>query len=180
MIKRINKKGQLTQNKVITTIIVILVIASVLIFVFKADILKYLRNISGYESTQQDEELDLSELGDEEAKTLCPFRIGGIGSDDLIFFCKDFDIACKNKIASKIQIEGDLIEADLEIVKPWYQFDSEIGFVSNKRFTIFNEILEKRSLYEELKDDLPDFKFIKNLNGAKYFSGNLICRDSIV
>jgi len=81
-----NKKGQgLEINKLVIVILVGLAVVAALIFLFKADLLRYLRNLPGYDVPQEDKPVDLTEITDDEENTLCPFRIGGIGSDDLIF-----------------------------------------------------------------------------------------------
>ena len=67
MIKKkvFSKKGNLVTDNPVALILVVLVIASVLMFLYKVDINKYLRNLPGYSSIQGDSEVDLSGEGDE-------------------------------------------------------------------------------------------------------------------
>jgi|GEM_PF-5285109 hypothetical protein len=69
MIKKkvFSKKGNLVTDNPVALILVVLVIASVLMFLYKVDINKYLRNLPGYSSIQGDSEVDLS--GEEDERT---------------------------------------------------------------------------------------------------------------
>ncbi|MBU2562623.1 MAG: hypothetical protein KKF68_03110 [Nanoarchaeota archaeon] len=74
-----NKKGSgIAINKLVTIIIIlflIVVVVSSLIYNFNP--LSYLRNLPSY-SIPEDEEVDLSDLTEEQIKSICPYKIGEI------------------------------------------------------------------------------------------------------
>lgn len=180
MIKKtkFGKKGQgLPINKIVITVLVILAVVAALIFWFKADILKYFRNLPWYEVSQEDEEIDLTELTDEQISASCPARIGGV-SKGSIYFCEDYSRGCKKRISSRLLFKGEGFNGEIVIDRFWMLGDDHIGGVNNKEISLVNEVLkETGSKYEE---NLPSFNFIKNLDGARLHTGNWICRDNIV
>ena len=184
-----NKRGQgLPVNKLVITIIIILAVATLLMFFFKSNLLKYLRNLPGYDVPQEDEDINFTELKDEEKADLCPLFIGRTDTrvdkvlffnlkDDYISFCKEPGITCGVLVSSKLKWNGNNADANIEVD---LSYDRDIGSVNNRKITIFPEILRKEGrLYEWVKDDLPESKYLESLNGA-YKLGNWICRKNIV
>ncbi|MAG79003.1 hypothetical protein CMI40_01360 [Candidatus Pacearchaeota archaeon] len=70
MIKKkvFSKKGNLVTDNPVALILVVLVIASVLMFFYKVNINKYLRNLPGYSVPEEDSEYDLSNEKGEDKK----------------------------------------------------------------------------------------------------------------
>lgn len=187
MINNFNKKrGTIAINKIVVVILVVLVIAAVLMFLFKADILNYLRSLPGYSVPEEDREIDVANLTDEEMRSLCPVIIGktktevsvGFLKDDYIYFCEELSTVCKTQTRSKLKVTGDKNNGEIEVDR-W--FDNTIGAIKNNKLILSREILEKNgNLYDEVKDDLPDFKYVINLNGSYYIPGNFICRKEVI
>lgn len=172
-----NKKG-MTQEAIVGTIIIVLVLALILSFLFRASILNWIYNLPSYDTPKEDEEIDLTNVEDQSSEGICPFMVARIINGEEISFCKDFEKSCVEKISSKLlwkeKKDGVKIEVD-------QIFNNVIGDIQNKKIIIYPEILnEDGSLYREVKNDLPDYKYLINLNGAYYLKGNFICRDEIV
>jgi len=171
MINYFNKKrGSVAINKMVIVILVLLVVVAVLMFIFKADILNYLKSLPGYSVPEEDEEIDLGEIDPEVARSLCPIRVGGIDKDGKIYFCNNFEIGCKTRISSKLLWAGNAQSADIEIDK---FFDKTIGRFENDVITIDKNKLEGES-------NLPESKFLNNLDGSYYLEGNFLCRKAEV
>lgn len=174
-----NKRGQgLPIRKIIGVILIVLALASVFMVFFKVDILKYLRNLPGYQVPQEDVEINVSELTDEQISASCPARIGGI-SNKKIYFCEGYGRGCKVRISSKLLFKGEGDTGEIVIDRFWLFGDDHIGAVNNGRISLIAEVLkEEGSKYEE---DLPsNFEFIKNLDGSRFYTSNWICRNNIV
>ncbi len=67
--KKSNKHGLIATDKLIIIILVALVIVSVLIFIFKADVLKYLRNLPDYHISEEDD-IYLTDLSSDKINSL--------------------------------------------------------------------------------------------------------------
>ncbi len=176
-----NKKGNLSTEELIVIILVALVIVSVLIFIFKADVLKYLRNLPDY-SASEGETIDLSELSDEALKSLCPVLVGkikvetflAVTEDNFIILCEEPGVSCKSAFVSKLKWTGDENKGVIEVEQ---LIDDEIGVINNGEITLNKDVFNKESdLYKEVKDDLPEEKYFKSLDSAYYISGNYLCR----
>lgn len=181
----IDKRGAgIAINRMVILILVLFAVAVGLMFLFKFDPLKYFINLPDYDYPEGDEPVDLTNFTDEQIESLCPFRIGHI-QERKISFCGNFGTTCDSLIESKLEWDGDEKKAEIEVSQSFWGIDElnhndEIGFVLNGRVSIFLEVLEELELYWELEEDLPNKKFLTNLDGSYYFSGNWICRKGIV
>ena len=174
-----NKKGSesLPINKLIYIILAVLVIVLVIFLIFRVDILEWLRNQPEWHTSVSDEEVDMSQMGDEEAQRMqCPVRIAKLVENKIKFcgdeMCSDEKLIGSELYLSQVNIENSEIYTD----QP-YGIDDKIGDVENKIIIIFQEILEKKGkIYEEVKNELPYFKDLLNLNNSYFWYSNLICR----
>lgn len=70
MLRKISKKGEsLSTNKIITIVLVLVVLAAVLLYVFRVKVNEWVQNLPGYGS-QEDKELDYTQLSPEEQARL--------------------------------------------------------------------------------------------------------------
>jgi len=188
----INKKGALANDKLMILILVILVVVSVLIFFYKADILRHFRNLPEFGSSEV-EEVNVGGGTGTTTSTNCPIQIGSIGpgseATNQIWSCLTFDGTCgvapmpsylvwgAKEMDGEIRISQTIFEVNW---LNWINKDAKIGVIQNNNITIDKEILEEGERYIKLKADLPSPDFLSNLNGAYKNSGNLICRDTIL
>jgi len=173
-----NKRGSedFTWKELVTMILVILVLAIVLMFIFTPYILDYLRNLPGYKY-EGDKPEDVELVDEEEFMTA--FRVAKILDGSKIQFCEKGD--CNKLIDSNLYWDGSVNEAEIKVHQDdWFDFDETIGEASRHKITLLSDILAKRGdLYSEVKKDLPDSYYLVNLNGAAYYSG-IIYRDKEV
>ena len=171
-----DKRG-FTQTEIIGLILVVLVVGSVLIFIYKENILGWMRNLPGYSVPEKDEEIDISQQSDAIAKNLCPIIVGNIKNGKNIFFCSNLADSCGQEISSKLLWIGNSNNANIFVNQ---LVNDLIGNVAGGKLSINKDVLNKKGeLYLEVKGDIPEYKFLINLNGA-YFSMNRICRTELI
>ncbi len=176
----LDKKG-IANKTLITIIIVVFVIAAVAMFLFRTDINSYIRNLPGYSVPDEDEEIDMSDLSDEEIKDLCPEIIGkinvpeggvaGIGAKQYIFIDdKKTDLYWSgDKKEGFIKFEeGDVKLAE---IKKGIIFLNSGFFNSDSEFDFDSEDYQKVRFI--LKMDILDFV---KLNNSYYAGNNLLCK----
>ena len=188
MIKRkiiLDKRG-IWNKKIITLILVIFVVASVFIFLFKTDINNFLRNLPGYSVPEEDEEINVSDLTDEELRDLCPVEVGkinipeggilGIGSKQHIYIDGE---------KTNLYWDADEKEGDIKIFRGGlFKGDVKVANIANGEVSIdsgfFIEINEKKffnydsDIYQKIKDYIS-VPYLVKLHNSYYVSGNLIC-----
>lgn len=166
----LDKRG-IWSKKIITLILVILVVASVLIFLFRVDINNYLRNLPGYSVPEEDEEIDVS--NDEELKDLCPVKIGTIGVPEggkqYIYFDGEktnlyWDADEKE---GYVKIEGTKVaevEEGIVSVNPGF-------FNSDSEFDLDSEIYQKIRFIPKV-----DVSYFVKIHKSYYAGSNLLCK----
>lgn len=135
----INRRAMIAFDEFLIVILVVLVIAAVLMFLFKVDILTYVRNLPGY-GVPEDEEVDLSNLTKDQFSALCPVRVAKVVFSGTKGFRKEY-IYSPNGIerikynSDDIYLDGDIIKVnDANFLK-----DTDIGIVdSNNKISIYS------------------------------------------
>jgi hypothetical protein len=186
-INKLSRKGEIASNEVILIIIGILVIASVVMFMYKNDLLKQIRNIIGYESPE-DTETDLTMASDAVLKSMrCPYKVAAIYSKDtgvVRSFIKMYN--GKDVFETPVYFGwfGDRYDNTLFLDYTGGVFgkDPEVGKIVNKRIRLNDNFISGNG-YESYKKNLesnyPGFNYKKllELDGAFYLGGNLICSE---
>ena len=75
--KAANRRGQIVGNKIVLIIIALVVLAAVLMFIFKAQISEKIQNLPGY-GPQEDKEIDYSKLTPEQKAALDYVVVGSL------------------------------------------------------------------------------------------------------
>ena len=186
MIKRkiiLDRRG-IWDKKIITLILVILVVVSVLMFLFKVDINNYLKNLPGYSVPEEDEEINVT---DDEGllKGLCLVEIGKIGVPE----------GGRVKIGDKQHIYFDGEKTNL-----YWDADEKEGYIKILKKDSILDYLKKDVRVAEVKEGVvfvnPDFfdlnseeyqkiRFIPKVNVSyfvrihkSYYAGsNFLCKD---
>ena len=167
-----NKKGQgITTEKILVVVLVLLVVVLVLWFYFKADVLKYFRNLPGY-TYDEEREIDAGDSS-EESEKLCFGKpgedIGKIRDAKSENFGPDFNqfyvfINGKN---TKLYLAGKFGSkkmGDYKYIKYAKGKDVIVANIGNEgRIEVIREI-------QEISE------YLDKLDGAYILNGNLICK----
>ncbi len=178
----LDKRG-IWDEKIVTIILVSLVVVTVMVFLFNADINNFLRNfLPGYSVPEEDVEVEIG--GDEESEDLCQVQIGtigvpegeiafGIGAKQYIFIDNektDLYWSGDTKEGFIKLTEGDVKLAEIKkgiifLNSGFFNFDSEFDLDSEEYQKIRFKIL-----------DIGVFDFVK-IHNSYYAGNNLLCKD---
>ena len=175
-----NRKGMIIVDKIGIALLVIIVIVIVLLFLFQSDLLASFRNLPG---PGGDEDKEFDGVVDEDKKGSCPFSVASIKGDKIRFDSEEF-----GSDENVLYLKGDVAEATIYVLQESFNidqlnYDDAVGRISGEKVVIDSGILKgEGELYKEVKDDLPGYEFLLNLNGARYVGlsskgSNILCRD---
>ncbi len=176
-----NKRGDLTQGKLVAIIITILVLAVVLWFIFGADIKNWIYNLPSYNVPKDDVPMDLTNQVDASTgKKICEGgTIIGHGVEPIILGDKatNFYVDFKESPTMKLFVRRKLLGVDK------FSSDIQIGESQQwEKIIISQSILDGKGDYSKIKY-LVTKKDLENLNGAYYIDGvkgNFICKGEII
>ena len=172
-----DRRGFAPTDKIIILVLVALVILVMLYFIFRGNILDYLRNLPGYSSENVDREI---ELVDELAPSICPvdkpirvadLQLGGEGR-----FLRYSNINSPTNIFINSENKLILYRAG------WTNSNKEIGSFSNPKINIDPDWISGNKFAEYRYGDktLPSRKFLVNLDGADVVNvggREIVCRE---
>lgn len=172
-----NSRGDVVWSKTVVLTIVILVLVVGAIFLFKADINKYLRNLPGYTYPEDDSLIDVDGSGSV-AKPPCPYAVALIKETD-IFLCKNGEPSdCGDKLPLSFTWTNKPIEGDITLTKGR---DSLIGTINNNKVKLKQEALTSdKSLNKKLINAKITISFLKNLDGSELKTQGFLCREKSV
>ncbi len=152
----VSKKAatNLTMDKIIVLILILLVIAAVLIGIFKGDIMGWIKKVPSYEPNP-DNHIDIADLPLEQAKLLSAYPMGKItGEVDRYGFFKQAYLNIKN-------IEnGRLMETGL-------YYDSDTGDSHNGLIKSYHGIPSEGVVFGEVKNDVISIVHLDQYNRLK-------------
>lgn len=164
-----NKKGEIAVEKVITLIIVLLVIVVATIFIFKPDILNWMRNLPEYTYNDTDRELPLSP--DQLALIGCEKLVGRIGGLEGSYFSPKNFISIGGK-KTELYIENN------NALRLSHK-DELVASIRDKTIQVYPAFLDKYSqTYIELSTvGLPSMEELRLIDNAFILNtGNYICK----
>ena len=175
--RKIGKRGQV-QNKIVLWIIAIIVLALVIFFIFKFDILKYIHLFPSYGNGGNNNDKDLTNQGDETidipSGVDCPVKIASFQTytgNDYIYFCNEKEVCAKDsQIKSSIIWEGKLETAKIYLPSRARGFKTLVAEVNNRKVTISSYFLvngEETVNYYDYRYDLPKIDDIILLDGSE-------------
>jgi len=198
MISISEKKGEekLAMRKIIIVILVLLVIGIVLLFVFKVDLLAWVKNLPQWQYNETDRKLDADELPKSYLARIGCNKIARLGSDNKCWIgdCREVLMYDGEKVATRNigKKEGIYMKTDNEVDK--YELiitkasNIKLGYVKNAVIIIDSNLIENYNYQSRgLKDIFTDAwkyeklrKFIsledlKTLNGTRLVGNNLLC-----
>ena len=187
MLRKISKKGEsLSTNKIITIVLVLVVLAAVLLYVFRVKVNEWVQNLPGYGS-QEDEELDYSQLPPEEqAKYNCEkvghivdeprstwakvgtlFNLFGGASDYVRVYIKNEKTGTDEKTDILWYYDSDKNPANgpLELDEAGIGGNEAVGSVNNRVFFILISNWDESA--ERGGHNIPSIESLELINGAK-------------
>lgn len=177
--KRVDKQGQMVTDKTVMWLVMVLLLAGVGMLVFKVDILNYIRNIPDYTLPEGEEivadRLDEGVMADEK---LCKVLVAVVKKDNQIRSCNNLGETCGGGLL--FGLRWDVNEGDGKIKMEKIGLDVSVGKVSSKSISILSKsFTEVGNFFSSLKLASEYYRFLKNLDGAEYIGGGMICRDEL-
>ncbi len=176
MMKKIykNKHGTIAVEKPIVWIIGILIFALLLSTIFKADILRLLRNLPIFSIFINNGNGNGNGNGNIIPENCIIMASVGKPEGGERFISVNNE---KTKLYWNLDNKKIMLYQSLGI--DMFREDIEIGVIENEQIKIENVLLDETSKsYKEFKEKgLPDVETLKILDGSKYFSGDFLCKE---
>ena len=182
--KKMNKKGaSLTIKQIIFFIIGLIVLAAILMVIFKPSLWEWVRNLPSYEYDDTDKEINYSEMSpDQLLKLGCTERVARIGGKDVKTPFNDMRELFMYEGLEKKKIEGVFVDVD-------DRYNYYIKIIKGKNIVIGevkNEIVEidKRMIENYYSDETTDKRLrevilledLKKLDGSHLLGTRLLCK----
>ncbi|MBU3906998.1 MAG: hypothetical protein KKA64_01975 [Nanoarchaeota archaeon] len=193
-LKKIDRRGQsIATDKLVIWIIVILVVASVAIFLFKADILNWIRNLPSYKVPGSESAGGAGEgtevvkeegsVGSESSATSGGDNLVKIAKvkENRIYFCEKSNCKEEELIESDLYISGDINNKKIVVDMGLFDLEDVIGTIKNSVVEL-NPLLENQNsqLYREVKKGLPIANLLSKLDGSRYCSNEIyLCMEEV-
>lgn len=165
-----DNKGEFTFQQIIALVLVIALVISVAIFLFRVEIIKYVRLLPGYQMPENSNDVDTDTSSDENANaqnTLCPINVGSINGGVIYINGEKTNLIWKgSEIEGKIIYDGP--RRWYGYVAFWLNGDKDVAEIKNRFIESF-----------DFKEGTIDSKIIaqlENLDGAKRIIGNKLCK----
>lgn len=163
-----------TLGLIIKIIIGVLVLFIIFYLLFHQQIWDYFNNLPGYKYDTRDRVIE--NITKDTSLLINYYKVAVIPDGKNIKLCSNGD--CKNLRNSGLYWNGNEKEGKIYTDINW-AFDKKIGDVVNNKITIDSEVLNGGDLYLKVKNQLPDYVDLLNLDNSIYISG-VIYRDKKV
>ncbi|MEK6875735.1 MAG: hypothetical protein AABX30_03555 [Nanoarchaeota archaeon] len=151
-------------GRLIAIILIVLVIVTFVMFIFKADILSWIRNLPGY-STPEDQEIDAGDIQDKSVS-------GTENIDCSIGLIKDKNIYISNVDTNLLWMGND--KSAVIWLNEWW--GEKVGEVVDGKIIIKGEWISDTA-FRNKHPKIPSAEKLQKLNGAFYDKDrNLICK----
>ena len=168
-----NSKAEFTFEQIISLILVILVVITISIFLFRAQIINYIKILPGYQLPEGEPGINDDISSDDDAdmeNILCIIEVGKVeveskffGRDKNVIFIGSYPNYEKTKLIWKADRLNGIIELD------------KFGF--NKRVGKVEDGSIDSSDFKEGEINLEIIDQLEKLDGAKLIIGNKLCKD---
>ena len=175
MIRKINKKGAIFQDKLLNTIIVIFIVALVILFlVFKVDIKKWFGAVPDFDNGNNlgNETISIESITCKEkiAEIRKPEGEGSVSKGQQYIYIDDI----------KTNLFWNDKKQKIMLYQKGISWNVQVGEIAKRKITIFTEYLDENSKeYKEHKSELPPMDVLNSLNNLYLFSGNDLCKADI-
>jgi hypothetical protein len=173
----LKKRGEGAINRIIVIVLIILVILVVFVFIFRNDLIDWMRNLPGYDSEVED--IEIEGVDEVTLDSMCPVRVARFSSKGELLWCTDRDSYCRDTKDTSLYFGGEnkIYESSssLWIIRLFNR--KKIGTVEGKKINIEDYLFTSKVTIA--KDDSVGTGFFRELEGS-YFLGSfqLICRDN--
>ncbi len=157
------KKAMIGIDKLMILILVVLTVLAVLMFVFKADINSYIKNLPGY-SVPEDEVIDISELPEDQQIYFDCVQIGKIENN--FVYLKE-DLESDQAFLTFVEIDGVRLDVGRD----------NIGYIDGTEIFLRPGLSENKLIYYDLPR-LPTFWELELIENSRILAGNLLCVSS--
>lgn len=179
------KAQSMSASTIITVILVLAIIAVLLFFIFRAQIVEFVRTLPGY--TPGAAEDKIVKLDAQTKSQYCNFIAARLANGKDIVFCKDTD--CTSTIQSRLFLSGTDKEWTIYFNKKWNEAgrDYQVGEMKDGKVIFSDDGLlfllfaaRDKSLFEgETTGFTATDMAVYNLQGSTFFSG-YFCRPASI
>jgi len=170
MDKTLNKKGRIDLDKLLIAILVFAVVAVVLVFIFRANVLRSLGILPSFSSFDSE-----FVSPNEDAIEQC-MEIGKIGAPEKESWYKSKEqYIYVNGQKTNLYLDDN---KNIKLKRPFFGSDVIVGVITNLGVILIedNFLNEESSVYKRYKEELPPVNVLKYLLEAYYIPGNILCK----
>lgn len=165
--KRKSKKAEGMSFEVLISLVIgALILLAVFYFLFGNYIWDYVRNLPG--NKYNDKDPPIKNISKDDLILSSYYKVGIILDGKYIKLCTRGD--CGNLRDSKLYLNGDDRSGNIYTDINW-AFDKKVGAMLNSRLVIDRDIFAGVGIYEKVKNELPDYSDLRNLDNSIYISG---------
>lgn len=164
----INKKAEMSLDLLIKILIGLFILVGVFYFLFGNSIWDYVRGLPEW-NKNIDKDMVVVNISDEKI-LVNYYKVGVILDGKYVKLCSNGD--CNNLKDTQIYISGDVKSGGIYTDINW-AFDKRIGNMVNSRMIIDSDIFDGKGAYPRVKNELPAYDDLRNLDNSIYISGIL-------
>ena len=167
--KRKSKKAEGMSFEVLISIIIgLLILFGVFYYLFGNYIWDYVRNLPGNKYNNKDS--PVINISKDDVILSSYYKAGVILDGKYIKLCTRGD--CGSLRDSKLYLNGDDRSGTIYTDINW-AVDKRVGSILNARVVIDKDIFAGSGIYNKVKNELPDYSDLRNLDNSIYISGIL-------
>jgi hypothetical protein len=165
-----NRKAfEMTFSLIVKIILGIFVLFAIFYFLFFNQINDFFNNLPGnYKYDNSDKVID--NISKDDQVLVNYYKVAVIQDGKYVKFCTIGD--CNNLRSSSLYWYGDENSGGIYVDVNW-AFDKKIADIANNKVKINSEVLNGQGVYEKVKDKLPPYEDMINLDNSIYISGIL-------
>lgn len=165
-----NKKAEDTVMSFLIKILLALVVLVVIfVFLFWNSIWEYFRNLpGGYKYDNKDRIVE--DISKDQSLLVNYYKVAIIQDGKYILFCTGGD--CNNLKTTKLYLSGTVTQGIIYTDINW-ALDKKVGEIINNRVVVNSDLLNGEGVYEKVKNEIPSYYDLKNLDNSIYITGTI-------
>lgn len=165
-IKNKKAEGGMSFDVLIKLLLGIVVLVGIFYFLFGNYIWDYVRNLPG--NNYNDRDKPISNISKDDVILAKYYKVAVILDGKYLKLCTNGD--CNQLRDTKLYLNGDDRQGDIYTDINW-AFDKKVGSILNSKLVINQDIFNGKGIYSGVKDDLPSYSDLRNLDGSLYIAG---------